>query len=360
MMYNWQHELWPEFTYNHSILEDNLMHFILKSGELKGIISALPEGVGTETIIQIMVSEAIKTSQIEGEIYNREDVMSSMRKNLGLAISSETKDKRTIGLSRLLIDVRKSYQEPLTESKLLEWHKLLFGTSKRIHAGQWRSGSTPMQVISGSLANPTVHFEAPPSNRVPSEMKRFIEWFNQDVIKSPIIKAAIAHLYFESIHPFEDGNGRIGRAISEKAISQGLKSPILFSISKSIEKHKAEYYKALQYAQQKLDISQWLDWFTAILLEAQDNAEQTILFTVQKVKFFDKHDQNLNERQRKVINRMLEEGPDGFKGGMNVKKYMSIANISKATATRDLQNLVEMNVFSMHGGSRSTRYEIQL
>lgn len=208
-MYNWQHELWPEFTYNPSILEDNLMHFLLKSGELKGIISALPEGVGTETIIQIMVSEAIKTSQIEGEIYNRVDVMSSMRKNLGLAISSETKDKRTIGLSKLLIDVRKSYQEPLTESKLLEWHKLLLGTNKLIHAGQWRSGSTPMQVISGSLTNPTVHFEAPPSNRVPSEMKRFIEWFNKDDIKSPIIKAAIAHLYFESIHPFEIGRAHV-------------------------------------------------------------------------------------------------------------------------------------------------------
>lgn len=359
-MYNWQHKLWPEFKYNHSILEDALMRFMIKSGELKGIISALPEDIGTETIIQIMVAEAIKTSEIEGEIYNRADVMSSMRKNLGLAVSNETKDKNTIGLSKLLIDVRKSFQEPLTEKKLLDWHKLLLGTSKRINAGQWRTGSTPMQVISGSVAKPTVHFEAPPSNEVPMEMKRFIAWYNQDNIKSPIIKAAIAHLYFESIHPFEDGNGRIGRAISEKAISQGLNSPILFSISKSIEKRRAEYYKALQDAQRKLDINQWLEWFSSIMLEAQENAEQTIQFTVKKVKFFDQHDQNLNERQRKVINRILEEGVEGFKGGMNVKKYLSITNSSKATATRDLQNLVEMNIFTMHGGSRSIRYEIQL
>jgi Fic family protein len=184
-------------------------------------------------------------------------------------------------------------------------------------------------------------------------------WFNKPGLDR-LLKAAIAHLWFVTLHPFEDGNGRIGRAISEKAISQGLNSPILFSISKSIEKRRAEYYKALQDAQRKLDISQWLEWFSSIMLEAQENAEQTIQFTVKKVKFFDQHDQNLNERQRKEINRILEEGVEGFKGGMNVKKYLSITNSSKATATRDLQNLVEMNIFTMHGGSRSIRYEIQL
>ena len=146
-----------------------------------------------------------------------------------------------------------------------------------------------------------------------------IEWYNKSEISSPIIKAAVAHLYFESIHPFEDGNGRIGRAIAEKALSQGFDHPIMFSISKSIEENRSAYYIALQNAQQKLDLTKWIQWFASIIIFAQDDAEKTIQFTVKKVKFFDKYDKNFNERQRKVINRILEEGSNGFKGGMNVK-----------------------------------------
>lgn len=334
------------------------MRFMFKAGELRGLISGLPEAVSTETIIQIMVSEAIKTSEIEGEIINRNDVMSSIRKNLGLHTSQEPKDKNAIGLSQLLIDVRNTYNQALTESKILEWHTFLMGNNKRINAGVWRKHASPMQVISGSVTNPNIHFEAPPSRIVPNEMKHFIKWYNSSEISSPIIKAAVAHLYFESIHPFEDGNGRIGRAIAEKALSQGFDNPIMFSISKSIEENRAGYYKALQHAQQSLEITPWIEWFASIIIMAQDDAEKTIQFTIKKVKFFDKYDKALNERQRKVINRMLEEGANGFKGGMNAKKYVSITNTSKATATRDLQELVEMNVFSVKGGGRSTGYEI--
>ncbi|MEY4261040.1 MAG: hypothetical protein RL656_2013, partial [Bacteroidota bacterium] len=219
-MYNWQHKNWPEFTFESSSIDNVLMKFMLKAGELKGIISALPEDISTETIIQIMVSEAIKTSEIEGEIINRIDVMSSIRKNLGLPISKEPKDKNAIGLSQLIMDVRNTYRQPLTESKILEWHKLLMGNNNRINAGQWRKGTEPMQVISGSASDPEIHFEAPPSKNISKEMRRFIDWYNKNEISSPIIKAAVAHLYFESIHPFEDGNGRIGRAIAEKALSQ--------------------------------------------------------------------------------------------------------------------------------------------
>ncbi|MFM7090359.1 MAG: Fic family protein, partial [Bacteroidota bacterium] len=316
-MYNWQHKNWPVFTFDSSSIDNVLMKFMLKAGELKGIISALPEDISTETIIQIMVSEAIKTSEIEGEIINRIDVMSSIRKNLGLPISKEPKDKNAIGLSQLIIDVRNTYRQPLTESKILEWHKLLMGNNHRINAGQWRKGTEPMQVISGSASNPKVHFEAPPSKNISKEIKRFIEWYNKSEISSPIIKAAVAHLYFESIHPFEDGNGRIGRAIAEKALSQGFDHPIMFSISKSIEENRSAYYIALQNAQQKLDLTKWIQWFASIIIFAQDDAEKTIQFTVKKVKFFDKCDKDFNERQRKVINRILEEGFNGFKGGMN-------------------------------------------
>jgi Fic family protein len=357
-MYNWQHKNWPEFTFDSSSIDNVLMKFMLKAGELKGIISALPEDISTETIIQIMVFEAIKTSEIEGEIINRIDVMSSIRKNLGLPISKEPKDKNAIGLSQLIIDVRNTYRQPLTESKILEWHKLLMGNNHRINAGQWRKGTEPMQVISGSASNPKVHFETPPSKNISKEMKRFIEWYNKSEISSPIIKAAVAHLYFESIHPFEDGNGRIGRAIAEKALSQGFDHPIMFSISKSIEENRSAYYIALQNAQQKLDLTKWIQWFASIIIFAQDDAEKTIQFTVKKVKFFDKYDKNFNERQRKVINRILEEGFNGFKGGMNVKKYISITGISKATATRDLQELTEMKVFLMNGAGRATSYQL--
>jgi len=357
-MYNWQHKNWPEFTFDSSSIDNVLMKFMLKAGELKGIISALPEDISTETIIQIMVSEAIKTSEIEGEIINRIDVMSSIRKNLGLPISKEPKDKNAIGLSQLIIDVRNTYRQPLTESKILEWHKLLMGNNHRINAGQWRKGTEPMQVISGSASNPKVHFEAPPSKNISKEMKRFIEWYNKSEISSPIIKAAVAHLYFESIHPFEDGNGRIGRAIAEKALSQGFDHPIMFSISKSIEENRSAYYIALQNAQQKLDLTKWIQWFASIIIFAQDDAEKTIQFTVKKVKFFDKYDKDFNERQRKVINRILEEGFNGFKGGMNVKKYISITGTSKATATRDLQELTEMKVFLMNGAGRASSYQL--
>jgi Fic family protein len=359
-MYNWQHKNWPEFKFDSASIDNELMKFMLKAGELKGIISALPEDISTETIIEIMVSEAIKTSEIEGEIINRIDVISSIRKNLGLHISQEPKDKNAIGLSQLLIDVRNTYKQPLTEMKILEWHKLLMGNNKRINTGQWRKGTEPIQVISGSASDPKVHYEAPPSKTLSKEMKRFIEWYNKNEISSPIIKAAIAHLYFESIHPFEDGNGRIGRAIAEKALSQGFDNPIMFSISKSIEQNKSAYYKELQYAQQRLEITMWIEWFASIIIFAQDDAEKTIQFTIKKVKFFNKHDRSFNERQRKVVNRMLEEGINGFKGGMNVKKYISITDTSKATATRDLQELAEMNVFVIKGVGRSTTYEINI
>ncbi len=359
-MYNWQHKNWPEFKFESASIDKELLRFMLKAGELKGILSALPKDISTETIIQIMVTEAIKTSEIEGEIINRIDVMSSIRKNLGLHISQEPKDKNAIGLSLLLIDVRNTYKQPLTESKILEWHKLLMGNNKTIHAGQWRKGNAPMQVISGSASNPKIHYEAPPSKTISKEMKRFIEWYNTSEISSPIIKAAVAHLYFESIHPFEDGNGRIGRAIAEKALSQGFDNPILFSISKSIEENRSNYYKELQLAQQKLEITKWIEWFASIIIFAQDDAEKTIQFTIKKMKFFDKYDKILNDRQKKVINRILEEGVNGFKGGMNAKKYISITDTSKATATRDLQELAAMNVFVIKGLGRSTSYELDI
>jgi len=223
-----------------------------------------------------------------------------------------------------------------------------------------------MQVVSGYVGKRKIHFEAPPKDRVPQEMKSFIQWFNEtniggkQEITKPIVRSAIAHIYFESIHPFEDGNGRIGRAISEKALSQGAARPILLSLSKTIEANKKDYYDALKQAQKSNEITPWLVYFSNLALQAQIEAEEEIDFTLRKTKFFNHYEPVLNERQLKAIRRMLEEGPKGFKGGMSNKKYMSLTKTSNTTAKRDLNDLVERKIFVPMGGGRSTSYDINL
>jgi len=308
-----------------------------------------------------MVSEAIKTSEIEGEYLSRKDVMSSIRRNFGLNPElPASKDKRVEGITDLMLAIRKHFTTPLTEKMLFDWHTMLMKGSKGIEIGQWRSHEEPKQIVSGAIGREIVHFQAPPSNTVPSEMNGYITWFNQsrDLIHKPIIRSAIAHLYFESIHPFEDGNGRIGRAIAEKALSQSIDRPVLFSLSKSIESNKNNYYTALKAAQRSNEITEWIKYFVETVLDAQIDAEKEIEFTLKKTKFFDQHKNELNERQQKVVRRMLEEGYQGFEGGMNARKYISITSTSKATATRDLQELVQKGIFESIGGGRSTRYKL--
>ncbi|MEK6482322.1 Fic family protein [Catalinimonas sp. 4WD22] len=367
MIYNWQHPEWPEFKYSLAEVEELLFDFAQKTGRVSGLLEGLPKEMQTEAIIDIMVSEAVKTSEIEGEYLSRQDVMSSIKNNLGLLQKLEkVHDQRAEGAAELMLDVRNSYADKLTEEKLYSWHQMLMKGNTVINAGQWRTHEEPMQVVSGAMGKERVHFEAPPSSRVPGEMTRFIQWFNEtgpggeDEIKKPVIRSALAHLYFESIHPFEDGNGRIGRAISEKVLSQGIKRPVLLSLSRTIESNKKAYYEALQTAQRSIEVTPWLSYFVQVTIDAQEDAERLIGFTLKKSKFFDRYKSQLNERQLKVISRMLEEGPKGFEGGMNARKYVSIAQTSKATATRDMQDLVERGIFIPSGGGRSTRYEINL
>jgi Fic family protein len=367
MTYNWQQPDWPKFIYNLTTIEHLLFDFAEKIGRTSGFLEGLPEDAQAETMIDLMVSEVIKTSEIEGEYLSRKDVMSSIRNNLGLAKNIEqVQDKKAEGAAELIIDVRNSYAEGLTVEKLFSWHRMLMKGSKDIQIGEWRSHEEPMQIVSGAMGKEKVHYEAPPSAKVSVEMKRFITWFNETApggkkeINKPAVRSAIAHVYFESIHPFEDGNGRIGRAISEKALSQGVKRPILLSLSKAIEANKKDYYEALQTAQRSNEITNWICYFVDMTVDAQNQAEKQIEFTLKKTKFFNRYESQLNERQSKVIRRMLEEGVKGFEGGMNAKKYVSIAHTSKATATRDLQDLVEKNVFIPSGGGRSTSYSINL
>lgn len=369
MAYNWQQKDWPHFSFTLDEVEDVLLAFSEKTGRVSGILESLPAQTKLETIVDIILTEAIKTSAIEGEYPNRKDVLSSIRKNLGLHNDSAfIKDKSAAGLGELMIDVRDSFNEPLTENKLFAWHKMLLGTNNRIAAGVWRTHDEPMQVVSGALGKEKIHFEAPPSAAVASEMEAFINWFNntapgrKDEIRKAPVRAAIAHLYFESIHPFEDGNGRIGRAIAEKAISQTIGRPVLLSLSRTIEANKNNYYSSLEQAQQSNEITGWIKYFVSTSLAAQVEAESQVEFTLAKTKFFDQFIGQLNDRQLTVVKRMLEEGPGGFDGGMNARKYIGLTKTSKATATRDMQQLLEIGVFIPFGesGGRSTSYKINI
>lgn len=363
MRYNWQQKNWPNFQYRTNSIEDKLFDFAQRTGRISGVLEGLSEAEQTEALVNLMVLEAIKTSEIEGEYLSRNDVMSSIRRNLGLNPELPlTKDKRAEGAAELMLAVRNDFSNPLSSQILFDWHTMLMKGNTQIQVGQWRTHSAPMQIVSGGMGREVVHFEAPPSKSVLDEMDSFIQWFNtsQGKIKKPVVRAAVAHLYFETIHPFEDGNGRIGRAVAEKALSQSIGRPVLFSLSKSIEGNKKGYYDALQRAQRSNEITAWIKYFVQTVLDAQIDADQEIEFTLKKTKFFDHHKDELNERQQKVVRRMLEEGHQGFEGGMNARKYVSLAKTSKATATRDLQDLVAKGIFRPIGGGRSTRYEISI
>ncbi len=367
MKYNWQLQDWPQFTYSIEELEGKLLDFAKQVGHMSGTLQSLPNEEQLDFIIATMLSEAIKTSAIEGEYFSREDVVSSIRNNMGLnAIPEKVSDQRAAGIAELMVNVRDTYHEPLSNEKLFDWHRMVMKGNRRINIGTWRTDTAPMQIISGAIGKEKVHFEAPPSEAVPNEMDRFIKWFNNTnpsganpILHAPV-RAAIAHLYFESIHPFEDGNGRIGRAIAEKAMSQNIGRPILLSLSQAIDVDKKAYYTALQESSKSNAITPWINYFVALVLEAQVEAEKQIQFVLSKTKYFDGFEDQLNPRQLKVIKTMLEQGPDGFVGGMNARKYASITKASKATATRDLQQLLEMGAVTVEGDGRSTRYHLNI
>jgi Fic family protein len=366
MKYNWQLPDWAKFICNDAVVDSLCMDFALETGELKGLVDSLSTEIQQETILQFMISEAVKTSEIEGEFFSRQDVMSSIKKNLGFGDAfGQIKDKNAQGVGKLMVTVRNSYSEKLTESIIKEWHAILMEYSKRVNPGEYRSGVEPMQIVSGAFGKEIIHFEAPPSNQVPVEMENFIKWYNDFEVKSTdiknvLIKTSISHLYFESIHPFEDGNGRIGRAIAEKCLSESLNRPVLMSISSTIEKDKNRYYQSLKQAQKKLEITDWILYFSTLILESQKNAKQTVLYTLSKTKFIDQFKNQMNVRQIKAVLKMFENGVAGFEGGMTAIKYVSITKTSRATATRDLQDLTEKSILNPRGEGRNRCYDLNL
>jgi Fic family protein len=340
--------------------------FAERTGHASGLLKGLTADLQVETTIEMMVVEALKTSAIEGELLSRKDVMSSIRHNPGMESGPAAGEKRANGAAALMIDVRNRADALLSEDTLFAPHHMIMAGHRRIASGQWRTHAEPMQAVSGPVGHERVHFEAPPSATVPEEMTRFIQWFNDTApggkqeIRKAAVRSAVAHLYFESIHPFEDGNGRIGRALSEKALSQGLGRPALLSLSRAIEANRKQYYEALQEGQQSNEITPWVTWFINVVLEAQIQAEEQIEFTLKKTRLFDRWRDQLNDRQLQTLHRMLDEGPTGFEGGMSAKKYITITGASKATATRDLQDLADKGIVVPAGGGRSIHYKINL
>lgn len=366
MRWNWQQPDWPNFRWNGEALAALENRFLQQTGIMIGVVKHLGHDDRTNIALDLMTDEAIKTSQIEGELLNRDSVQSSLRREFGL----DTEQRRILpgerGIAEMMMALYRSYADPLTEDVLSAWHSMvLSGRSDIDVVGRYREHADPMQVVSGVLHKPKVHFEAPPSSAVADEMARFLDWFAATGPNGPtplpaLTRSGLAHLYFESIHPFEDGNGRIGRAISEKALSQAIGQPSLIAISKTIQRKRPAYYKALEAANKGNEVTEWLVYFAETVLEAQAHSLALVDFLVTKTRFHDRFRGRLNARQERVIARMLREGLDGFSGGLSAANYITIADTSRATATRDLQELVAMGALSQTGILKSTRYHLQL
>jgi Fic family protein len=364
--WNWQKDDWGNFTYENSELEKLEREYSGQSGFSFGIARHLSREDQDDLIVELVSIEAIKTSEIEGEFLDRESLQSSIRREFGLGVAGYHKAKPAeAGIAEMMKDIFTNYDSPLTENSLCNWHEMLMSGRRNIEIGQYRTHKEPMQVVSGRYDKPKVHFEAPPSAEVPKEMDFFLDWFKESAPTgqkplTPLVRAGIAHIYFVSIHPFEDGNGRIGRGIVEKSLSQNMGQPALIALSSTIDDRKREYYEELAAQSTGNDLTNWLIYFGRTIISAQKQTIKQIDFIITKAKFFDANKENLNPRQLKVIHRIFREGPKGFQGGFSAKNYRAITKSPSATATRDLQDLVSKGIFSKTGQLKSTRYTLDL
>lgn len=364
MAWNWQLPDWRKFTYLPEHFEQLEHDFINLSGQALGALRHIEKNGKDQLRIEIIRDEALQTSEIEGEYLDRDSLQSSLRRHFGLQVSSDNKLLREKGISELLLDVYEHYDRPLSHELLQQWHAKLF-QKQREDAGKYRQHDEAMQVVSGAIHNPTVHFEAPPSTQVTDELDALILWYNEQhrlKATTPVTIAAIAHLWFESIHPFEDGNGRVGRALAEKSLSQSLQRPALISLSTAIQRKKSDYYAAFTKVQSGADnnITSWLGYFLPLVIQAQQLSIETIDFIIKKGRLVQTHQNTLNERQNKVILRMLQEGVHGFKGGLSASNYRAITQAPSTTVTRDLKDLVTKGVMKRTGERKSTRYWLNL
>lgn len=360
MEWNWQQRDWPNFCVDQARLAHTEATFLKQGGVLIGVFKHLTPPDERELTAEVMTGEAMTTSAIEGEILDRQSVRASILKHLGAQTEPRRIGDRERGITEMTMDVLRTSLDPLSDEILFRWHRsLMQGRTQETEVGTYRTHADPMQIVSGRIGGQRVHYEAPPSASVPVEMEQFMHWFNGSRANTPpLTRSAIAHIYFESIHPFEDGNGRIGRAIAEKALAQGLGHPSFSMLASEIESRHSEYYAALESASHTMDVTAWCLWFADVVLAAQQRTQTWLEFLLAKTKLLDALRGQLNVRQEKVLLRMFREGPSGFSGGLSAGNYQTITGASPATAGRDLSELVALGALRKSGIGKGTRYEL--
>jgi Fic family protein len=364
----WQESGWPDFTWETGAILPFLSKARLEQGKLLGLTTTLGFDLIQEAGADILIEEAIKTSEIEGNYLNYDLVRSSVTKHLGLPSFGLPEPTRSIdGLVDILIDATKNYNQPLTAERLKSWQAALFPTGYsgllRIQVGNWRSGEEPMQIVSGGMGKEKLHIEAVPSSSLEKEMNQFLNWWKVSYDKlDGLLRAGLAHFYFVTIHPFEDGNGRIARALTDMALAQDEKiSTRFYSLSSQIMKEKKEYYAILKQCQRgNMNITDWLAWFLASYIRSLEGSSNLIEKVLAKASFWKHFSQTaLSDRQRKVVNILLNAGKDEFKGGLTTRKYSSIEKVSRATAFREITDLIEKKVILQNPSKgRSTSYDL--
>ena len=364
-LYIWEKEAWPEFTWDDS----KILNHLSLARRAQGKLLAQAAEVGIEIQAQILAEDAQKTSAIEGEKLDLDSIRSSVARRLGLSTAGLPSEQRHIeGLIEMLLDASENYKQPISARRLKGWQASLFPTGfsglHKIKVGDWRDSEEPMQVISGKIGKEKIHYEAPPAKKISNEMKHFIDWFNSKKKLDGLIRAAIAHFWFVTIHPFEDGNGRIARAITDLALTQDEAFPKrCYSLSSQINLDRKDYYHVLEKTQKgDLDITDWIIWFLKTFIKALEKSEVTIKQAILIGEFWKTHAHvDLNPRQKKVLQKMLESDRLGLSGGMTNRKYVSLAKTSRETAKRDLGDLEEKNLIKRNKSKgRSISYSLIL
>ncbi len=360
------HELpdWPRFHWNEAALANQLSAVRHRQGRLIGRMEALGFPLREEAVLETLTQDVLKSSEIEGEILDRDQVRSSIARRLGIdAGALPPADRNVEGVVEMMLDATQRFDQPLSAARLFGWHGALFPTGRsglsKIKVAQWRDReSGPMRVVSGAYGREKIHYEAPAADRLDDEMQGFLTWFNLEDRLDPVIKAALAHLWFVTIHPFDDGNGRIARAIADMSLARSEDSPQRFySMSAQIQQERNAYYDILEATQKgDLDVTRWLEWFLACLDRAFDGAETILSGVLRKAEFWKVHAAtSLNDRQRDILNRLL----DGFEGTLTSSKWAKIEKCSADTALRDINELVARGILAKdRGGGRSTSYSL--
>jgi Fic family protein len=364
-MYIHQIKGWPNFSWDDEQLSQPLAELRHRQGRILGRMEGLGFQIRSAAMLETLTQDVLKSSEIEGEILNPDQVRSSIARRLGMEIAGLVPSDRNVdGVVEMMLDATQNFTKPLIDHRLFGWHAALFPTGYsgvyKIEVGAWRTGQNgPMQVVSGAIGREKVHFEAPVASLVNNEMKAFLHWFNHQTKLDPVLKAAIAHLWYVTIHPFEDGNGRIARAIADMQLARADGSTQrCYSMSAQICAERSAYYSMLESTQKgSLDITKWLEWFLACLGRALDKMEETLKESLRKTQFWDAHIQTeFNNRQRLMLNKLL----DGFEGKLTSTKWAKIAKCSPDSALRDIQDLIHKEILLKEaGGSRNTSYLIK-